>query len=210
MLERVEEASLGTLLSRRSIMGVSKEGASRNKPATFCLMNESHLDTNLTARFVPDETLEMQVLYEDNQPMIDKPVSPAGGIPATFSPLVRAVIDSVTEGVVIFDQQGRLLYANASARRVIDGQNGDVRNRLQSLGARFSLLKNGTQNLGEAAILPQTGPLTLAERERQAITATLQDTSGKLAETARRLGISRTTLWRRLKSYGMDGFRASP
>ncbi len=144
--------------------------------------------------------------------MIDKPVSPAGNAPSTFSPLVRAVIDSVSEGVVIFDQQGRLLYANTSARRVIDGQNGggDVRNRLQMLGARFAPLKNGTQNLGEAAILPQTGPLTLAERERQAITATLQDTSGKLAETARRLGISRTTLWRRLKSYGMEGFRASP
>src|SRR6267378_3283160 len=128
--------------------------------------------------------------------MIDKPVSPAGNPPATFSPLVRAVIDSVNEGVVIFDQQGRVLYANTSARRVIDGQNGDVRNRLQSLG--------------EAAILPPTGALTLAERERQAIADTLQDTSGKLAETARRLGISRTTLWRRLKSYGMDGFRASP
>src|SRR6266571_5129911 len=130
--------------------------------------------------------------------MIDKPVSPAGNPPATFSPLVRAVIDSVSEGVVIFDQQGRLLYANAPARRVIDGQNGggDVRNRLQTLGARFTPLK--------------TGPLTLAERERQAITATLQDTSGKLAETARRLGISRTTLWRRLKSYGVEGFRASP
>ncbi len=144
--------------------------------------------------------------------MIDKPVSPAGNAPVTFSPLVRAVIDSVSEGVVIFDQQGRLLYANAPARRVIDGQNGggDVRNRLQTLGARFTPLKNGPQNLGEAAILPQTGPLTLAERERQAITATLQDTSGKLAETARRLGISRTTLWRRLKSYGMEGFRASP
>ena len=78
------------------------------------------------------------------------------------------------------------------------------------LGARFSALKNGTQNLGEAAILPPTGALTLAERERQAIADTLQDTSGKLAETARRLGISRTTLWRRLKSYGMEGFRASP
>ena len=172
-------------------------------------MSESHLDTNLTAPVRP-ETLETRVLYEDNQPMIDKPVSPAGTLPATFSPLVRAVIDSVTEGIVIFDQQGRLLYANASARRVIDGQNGDVRNRLQSLGARFSPLRNGTQSLGEAAILPPTGALTLAERERQAITDTLQDTSGKLAETARRLGISRTTLWRRLKSYGMEGFRASP
>ena len=142
--------------------------------------------------------------------MIDKTVAPTGVLPGTFSPLVRAVIDSVSEGIVIFDQQGRLLYANSSARRVIDGQNGDVRNRLQSLGARFSTLKNGAQSLGEAAILPPAGPLTLAERERQAITTTLQDTSGKLAETARRLGISRTTLWRRLKSYGMDGFRASP
>lgn len=142
--------------------------------------------------------------------MIDKPVAPTGTVPAAFSPLARAVIDSVSEGVVIFDQQGRVLYANAAARRAIDGQNGDVRNRLQTLGARFAALKNGVQNLGEAAILPQTGALTLAERERQAITDTLQDTSGKLAETARRLGISRTTLWRRLKSYGMDGFRASP
>ncbi len=138
--------------------------------------------------------------------MIDKPVSPAGNSPAAFSPLVRAVIDSVSDGIVIFDPQGRVLYANALARRAIDG-NGDVRNRLQSLGARFSPLKNGTQNLGEAAILPSAGPLTLAERERQAITDTLQDTSGKLAETARRLGISRTTLWRRLKAYGVDGFR---
>jgi transcriptional regulator of acetoin/glycerol metabolism len=142
--------------------------------------------------------------------MIDKPVSSASAVPVTFSPLARAVVDSVPEGVVIFDQQGRMLYANTAARRVIEGQNGDVRNRLQSLGARFTTLKNGMQPLGEAAILSSSGPLTLAERERQAITATLQDTSGKLAETARRLGISRTTLWRRLKSYGMDGFRASP
>ncbi len=142
--------------------------------------------------------------------MIDKLVSPINGSSAPFSPLVRAVIDSVTEGIVVFDPQGRILYANSSARRVIDGQNGDVRNRLQSLGARFSPLKSGTQTLGEAAILAAAGTLTLAERERQAITDTLQDTSGKLAETARRLGISRTTLWRRLKAYGMDGFRANP
>ena len=142
--------------------------------------------------------------------MIDKPISPAGGTPSTFSPLVRAVIDSLSEGVVVFDPQGRVLYTNSSARRVVDGANGDVRNLLETLGARFAPLKNGTQTLGEAAILPAAGSLTLAERERQAIADTLQGTSGKLAETARRLGISRTTLWRRLKSYGMEGFRANP
>ena len=142
--------------------------------------------------------------------MIDKPIAPTATAPGAFSPLVRAVIDSVSEGIVVFDPQGRVLYANATARRVIDGQNGDVRHRLQGLGARFAALKNGAQALGEAAILPATGPLTLADRERRAIAETLQDTSGKLAATARRLGISRTTLWRRLKSYGLDGFRPTP
>ena len=141
--------------------------------------------------------------------MIDKPsVAPAmPTAPGAFSPLVRALIDAVGEGIVVFDAQGRLLYANTAARRAVEAPNGDVRHRLQLLGARFAPLRNGTQALGEAAILPAPGPLTLAERERQAITDTLQDTSGKLAETARRLGISRTTLWRRLKSYGLDGFR---
>jgi len=142
--------------------------------------------------------------------MIDKPNTPVGALSGAFSPLAKAVIDSMTEGVVVFDAQGRLLYANAAARRVVDGQNGDLRQRLQTIGARFAPLRNGSQQIGEAAILPSAGAFTLADRERQAITETLQDTSGKLAETARRLGISRTTLWRRLKSYGLDGFRPSP
>ena len=135
--------------------------------------------------------------------MIDKHAAVAAT--QAFSPLARAVIDTVGEGIVVFDSQGRVLFANSAARRVIDGQNGDVRNRLQTLGARFAALKSGAQPLGEAAIIA-SGPQTLADRERQAIVETLQDTSGKLAETARRLGISRTTLWRRLKAYGLDGF----
>ena len=140
--------------------------------------------------------------------MIDKPLA-APAAPAALPALARAVIDTVGEGIVVFDSLGRVLYANAAARRAIDGQNGDVRNRLQTLGARFSALRNGTQPLGEAAILASSGSQTLADRERQAILETLQETNGKLAETARRLGISRTTLWRRLKAYGLDSFRPS-
>jgi transcriptional regulator of acetoin/glycerol metabolism len=55
---------------------------------------------------------------------------------------------------------------------------------------------------GEAVFLVGDSAPTLAEQERQAILGALAATGGRLAEAARRLGISRTTLWRRLRAYG--------
>lgn len=123
----------------------------------------------------------------------------------------QAVIESFGSGVVVIDAYGRVVYANALARRTA-GIEGDLaaqraevlRSRLLALGGRASPLRGGGGNLGEVIFLPSTEqPRTLADRERQAIADTLQTTHGKLAETARRLGISRTTLWRRLKTYGL-------
>ena len=113
-------------------------------------------------------------------------------------------MESLTEGVVLFDAYGRLVYANESARRLADiepdaapDRADALRPRLVALGGRVAALRSGGTSLGEVVFL------TLAERERQAIVDTLQRTSGRLAEAARRLGISRTTLWRRLKAYGL-------
>jgi transcriptional regulator of acetoin/glycerol metabolism len=121
------------------------------------------------------------------------------------------VLETFGEGVVVFDPYGRMLYANQRARRVIEGlgdgaaHRGDhLRERLMAFGGRARTLKQGSMELGEAVFLPEGDPgRTLAERERQAILDTLEVTHGKLAETARRLGISRTTLWRRLRAYGL-------
>ena len=44
----------------------------------------------------------------------------------------------------------------------------------------------------------------MAQQERRAIVETLHATGWRLTETARRLGISRTTLWRRLRDYGVS------
>jgi transcriptional regulator of acetoin/glycerol metabolism len=126
-----------------------------------------------------------------------------------FAPLGQAVMETVAEGLVVFDPYGRMLYANQRARRTIDalgdGGRGDtLRQRLVAFGGRSRALKQGSLELGEAVFLPDGDPgRTLAERERQAILDTLEATRGKLAETARRLGISRTTLWRRLRAYGL-------
>ena len=139
----------------------------------------------------------------------DKPTPQPAGL--SLAPLDQAVIESIRDGVVVFDPQGRVVYANEHARRAagIDGEaaaheaNG-LRARLLSLGGHASALRSGTAQLGEVVFLPgPEQPHTLADRERQAIVDTLRDSSGRLAETARRLGISRTTLWRRLKAYGL-------
>jgi ATP-binding cassette subfamily B protein len=43
-------------------------------------------------------------------------VSPLNSLPSVFSPLAKALLDGFSEGVVVFDVEGRLLYANQQAR----------------------------------------------------------------------------------------------
>ena len=130
-------------------------------------------------------------------------------LPAVFSPLAKAVLDGFSEGVVVFDHDARIVYANQPARealREMDLSEGapDLQPRLAALGGRLSPLRIGTLELGEAMFIPGiAGPTTLADREKEAIVKTLDAHGWKLAETARQLGISRTTLWRRLKAYGL-------
>jgi Bacterial regulatory protein, Fis family len=130
-------------------------------------------------------------------------------MPAVFSPLAKALLDGFSEGVVVFDVEGRLLYANNPAREALVGMDlsegaPDLQPRLAALGGRLRPLRVGGLELGEAMFIPGVaGPTTLAAREKEAIVKTLDSNNWKLAETARSLGISRTTLWRRLKAYGL-------
>jgi len=135
--------------------------------------------------------------------------SPQFTTPSVFSPLAKALLDGFSEGVVVFDAQGKVLYANQPARdslAALDLSTGtdDLLPRLAALGGRLRPLRVGNLEVGEAMFIPGTaGPATLAERERDAIVKMLDANSWKLAETAKNLGISRTTLWRRLKAYGL-------
>ena len=39
--------------------------------------------------------------------------------PSVFSPLARALLDGFSEGVIVFDAQGRVMYANQQAREAL-------------------------------------------------------------------------------------------
>ncbi len=131
------------------------------------------------------------------------------GMPSVFSPLAKALLDGFSEGVVVFDAEGKVLYANQPARSTLSDDDladdaRDLMPRLAAIGGRLRPLRVGSLDIGEAMFLPgQEGATTLAAREKEAIVRTLDAHNWRLAETARELGISRTTLWRRLKAYGL-------
>jgi len=58
--------------------------------------------------------------------------------------------------------------------------------------------------LPEARLMPKSPVISIPESERQAILAALADTGGERTRAAQILGIGRTTLYRKMKKYGMN------
>ncbi len=135
---------------------------------------------------------------------------------AGLAPIARAVVDQFAEGVVIFNAQGDLVYASQAAKEVAlgvlrqpdDAEATDLVPQLVELGGRVRHIRVGSSTVGQAVYLPASDrKRTLAETERETILTALEVNGWRLADTAEQLGISRTTLWRRLKAYGLRGNR---
>ncbi len=137
-------------------------------------------------------------------------------LPDALPVFARALLSHVSDGIIVFSTEGEVIFVNEAARaRVSLGagappptEPGALRRRALALGGRKVALDLGGSGTVEAIVMAPVSGGTLAERERRAILEALDTTNGGLAETARRLGISRTTLWRRLKAYGLDRDRA--
>jgi len=135
----------------------------------------------------------------------------------SFSPLACSVLDVLNERLLVFDAGGRLVYVNQAARATLNGTdltNGEssapqLLPRLAPHAPSVRPLWVGDRKVGEVVRLLGERADTLAERERRAILSTLDQTGWRFAAAARLLGISRTTLWRRLRRYGVHRHAAS-
>ena len=68
------------------------------------------------------------------------------GMPSVFSPLAKALLDGFAEGVVVFDAEGKVLYANTQARGTLSEEDlsGSARDLLRQ---RAPGLRVGVQHL---------------------------------------------------------------
>jgi hypothetical protein len=124
----------------------------------------------------------------------------------TLPPILRAVLDAWDNAIVVLDVDSRVHYVNAAARRLLPATPSGplpepqlLARQLLTRGGRAYPIRYGDAVLGEVFFASSRPIQTLADQEDEAIRETLRRTSGKLAEAARRLGVSRTTLWRRLR-----------
>ncbi|HEX9582026.1 MAG TPA: helix-turn-helix domain-containing protein [Gemmatimonadales bacterium] len=138
-------------------------------------------------------------------------------IPSFLAPVVRAVLDAVGAAIVIIAPDGRLVHANPAARRALGQAFTDHEFDLDRFLAEsvprapdVTVVRLRTGAPPEVLCSPENGADTLANRERRVILERLENTGWKLAETARQLGISRTTLWRRLRTYGLTRHDGQP
>src|SRR3979490_1696107 len=76
--------------------------------------------------------------------------------PSVFSPLAKALLDGFSEGVIVFDAAGKVLYANQQAREAVSTMSepgedaGSLLPRLAAMGGRLRPLRVGGLELGEA------------------------------------------------------------
>ncbi|HTX38803.1 MAG TPA: sigma-54 dependent transcriptional regulator [Bryobacteraceae bacterium] len=73
-----------------------------------------------------------------------------------------------------------------------------------SLDALSQVVHENVEDLPFAHVSPKSPVISLPESERQTISAALAAASGARTRAAKMLGIGRTTLYRKMKEYGMD------
>ena len=118
--------------------------------------------------------------------------------------IVCALLDGRDEEIVVFGIRRDTLHVNLAARSALpptpSPESAELRAHLIARGGEAVPLQANGKLLGEMIVVRRPPGRTWADQERAAIRDTLQQTRGRRVDAARQLGISRTTLWRRLRA----------
>jgi transcriptional regulator of acetoin/glycerol metabolism len=131
-----------------------------------------------------------------------------------LGPFVRAALDARRDAAMVLDLHGRLVCANEVMSASLPGKPADWKGSIVRLWSEHASAKpiviDGRQVGVLMTVAADQGGGTLEERERVAIFEALRATGWRPGAASRRLGMSRTTLWRRLKRYESRDMRSAP
>ncbi len=115
---------------------------------------------------------------------------------------VEAMTDRVWSLLMNYDYPGNVRELENAIERAVILCEGDAI-RVRDLPSEIS--ERGIPRLGAGEVSEEVYPadLTLAEVEARHIRRVIQKSSGNLSRAAAGLGISRSTLWRKMKRYGI-------
>jgi DNA-binding NtrC family response regulator len=121
--------------------------------------------------------------------------SRAGGVERTIS-------DNALQRLMGYDWPGNVRELENCLERACALSSGPI----VHLGDLPTALQNAELFLAKQAPVAMNGPqvVPIAEMEKQAILSTIRVLNGDKLEAARRLGIGKTTLYRKLKEYGTE------
>jgi len=108
--------------------------------------------------------------------------------------------ESAQMNLMHYDYPGNVRQLENIIERAVVLTEGDV---ITAVDLPLEVRKPGIPLLGRGAAFPYSEGLTLAQLEAEHIRRVLVHTAGNTTKAAKSLGISRSTLWRKMKEYGL-------
>lgn len=198
------QAKLLRLVQERSFLSV---GATAERPCAARIVCATHADLAARVRdgaFREDLFYRLNVLPVAIPPLRQRPED----LPGLAALLLAETLARFAPGPREFDE------AALAALKAHDwpGNVRELRNRIERAVALSDAEELTTEDLfPEHALEPPPGPRdaslgsALDEAAQQAIGDALRRAGGNRSEAARLLGVSRTTLWKRMRDLGLSG-----
>ncbi|MEM9112403.1 MAG: sigma-54 dependent transcriptional regulator [Myxococcota bacterium] len=206
------QAKLLRVLQEREF---SRVGGTKTIRSDFRLLSASHRDLREMVeegRFRADLYYRLAVFQVEVPPLRDR----SSDIPLLAERFVRdftteapkRISDAALRALAEYEWPGNVRELQNAIQRASVMATGDLI-RLEDLPADVAQAmgadsgQSTIDSVSATGVTPERGESRMEALERQAIVNAMEDTGGNISEVVRLLGIGRTTLYRKLKKYGL-------